>query len=432
MSKNIIIAGLDIGTTKICAIVGMKNENGKVEILGMGKAESEGVSRGVVSNIEKTIASIKLAVAEASRVSNVVIDNVYVGIAGGHIKSLQHSGMLTRKDLETEISQADIDIIVNDMHKLAMSPGEEIIHVIPQDFTIDSERGIKDPRGHAGVRLEAKCHIVTGQITAAKNIHKCVERSGLKCTDLILEPLASADAVLTEEEKEAGVVLIDIGGGTTDIAIFHDNIIRHTAVIPFGGNSVTDDIRQGCALIRKDAEALKVKFGMAMPNLAKDNEIISIAGVKGREPKEITRKNLANIIHARMEEIIDQVYYEIKSSGWEQKIILGAVITGGGSQLQHIQQLFEYVTGMDARIGYPYEHIVCEKADLKSPSYATGVGLVLMGIADAEKNPPKETVVVNEPKPEPTVKTRGKWFDIFEKGKEKLKTILEDDEDKDL
>lgn len=432
MDKKTLIVGLDIGTTKICAIVGMRGENGKIDILGMGKAPSEGVTRGVVTNIEKTIESIQKAVAEASRNADVIIESVYVGIAGGHIKSLQHSGMLTRKNLETEISQADIDTIVNDMFKLAMPPGEEIIHVIPQEFTIDSERGIKNPIGHPGVRLEAKCHIVTGQITAANNIQKCVTRSGLQCTDLVLEPLASADAVLTEEEKEAGVVLIDIGGGTTDIAIFHDGIIRHTAVIPFGGNAITEDIKNGCALIKRDAEALKVKFGLAMGSFAKDNEIISIAGVKGREPKEISRKNLANIIQARMEEIIEHVYFEIQNSGWEQKIILGAVITGGGAQLQYIQQLFQLGTGMDARIGYPYEHINNAPAELKSPTFATGVGLVIMGLHEAEKLPVVEENT-NVPNPEPIKKKRGGWFDIFEKGKEKIKDLLDDnEEDNDL
>ena len=278
MENSAIIVGLDIGTTKICAIVGKRNEVGKIEILGMGKSESLGVMRGVVANIEKTVNSIKEAVAEAENKSNVVIEEVYVGIAGQHIKSLQHRGMITRSDTKDEISRKDIDAIIKDMYKLAMPPGENIIHVIPQEYIIDNEQGIKEPIGMSGIRLEANCHIITGLVTAVENIHKCVIKAGLKPVDLILEPLASAEAVLTDEEKEAGVVLVDIGGGTTDVAIFQDGIIRHTAVIPFGGNVITEDIKEGCTIIRSQAELLKIKFGSALSKQMKDNEIVSIPG----------------------------------------------------------------------------------------------------------------------------------------------------------
>lgn len=383
--KEEIVVGLDIGTTKICTIVGRKNEFGKIDILGFGKCESLGVTRGVVTNIVNTIDSIKLSVKEASERSNVEIGSVYVGIAGQHIKSLQHRGMRTRNTLDDEINQEDIDAIVEDMLKLAMPPGEKIIHVIPQEYIIDNEQGIKNPIGMSGVRLEANCHIITGQITAAKNIYKCVERAALETKGLYLEPLASSEAVLTEEEKEAGVVLVDIGGGTTDVAIFQDGIIRHTAVIPFGGNVITEDIKMGCSIIRNQAELLKIKFGSALASENLENEIVSIPGLRGREPREISVKNLAHIIQARMEEIVEHVHFEIRNSGYEKKLIAGIVITGGGAQLRHIIQLVEFITGMDTRVGYPNEHLAKGSDELKSPMYATGVGLVIKGFHDLEK-----------------------------------------------
>ena len=385
MEKEEIVVGLDIGTTKICTIVGRKNENGKIDILGYGKSESLGVTRGVVTNIVNTIESITKSVNEASEKSDVIIEAVYVGIAGQHIKSHQHRGMRTRDTLDDEIEQRDIDAIVEDMYKLAMGPGEKIIHVIPQEYIIDNEQGIKNPIGMSGIRLEANCHIITGQISAAKNIYKCVDRSKLTTKGLFLEPLASSEAVLTDEEKEAGVVLVDIGGGTTDIAIFQDGIIRHTAVIPFGGNVITEDIKMGCSIIRQQAELLKIKFGSALASENQENEIVSIPGLRGREPREISIKNLSHIIQARMEEIIEHVHYEIKSSGFEKKLIAGIVITGGGAQLRHLVQLVEFITGMDTRIGYPNEHLAKGSDELKSPMYSTGVGLVIKGFLDIEK-----------------------------------------------
>ncbi len=391
--ENEIVVGLDIGTTKICTIVGRKNEFGKIDILGYGKYESLGVTRGVVTNIVNTIESITKSVEEASEKSKVEIADVYVGIAGQHIKSLQHRGMRTRDSLDDEISQSDIDAIVDDMYKLAMPPGERIIHVIPQEYIIDNEQGIKNPIGMSGIRLEAVCHIITGQVTAAKNIYKCVTRANLHSKGLFLEPLASSEAVLTEEEKEAGVVLVDIGGGTTDIAIFQDGIIRHTAVIPFGGNVITDDIKVGCSIIRQQAELLKIKFGSALASENQENEIVSIPGLRGREPREISLKNLANIIQARMEEIIEHVHFEIKNSGFEKKLIAGIVITGGGAQLRHIVQLVEFITGMDTRVGYPNEHLAKGSDDLKSPMYATGVGLVIKGFQEMAKQAKSEAKV---------------------------------------
>jgi cell division protein FtsA len=383
MEQQEFAVGLDIGTTKIVAMVGRKNEFGKYEVIGMGKAKSLGVQRGVVSNITQTIESIQLAVNEAEAVANVTIKDVVVGIAGQHIRSLQHSDYITRSNTEDVIGEKDIDELIDNVNKLVMMPGEKIIHVLPQEFKVDGQAEIKEPRGMYGGRLEANFHIVVGQVSAIGNIIRCVQEAGLNVIDLTLEPLASADAVLSDEEKEAGVVLVDIGGGTTDLAIFKDGIIRHTAVIPFGGNVITEDIKEGCSIIEKQAEQLKLKFGSAWPGENKSNEIVSIPGLRGREPKEISLKNLSLIIHARVTEIIEQVYLEIRNYGYEdrkKKLIAGIVLTGGGAQLRHIKQLVEYVTGMDTRIGFPNEHMAKGASEeLSSPMYATAVGLVMRG-----------------------------------------------------
>lgn len=426
-STEEIVVGLDIGTTKIVAMVGRKNEHGKLDILGMGRSESLGVTRGVVANIEKTVQSIKDAVSEAENKSGVDVRIVNVGIAGQHIKSLQHRGVRVRNSLDDEISQEDIDLLINDMFKLVTLPGEEIIDVLPQEFIVDNEQGIKDPVGMSGIRLEANFHIITGQVAAAKNIHKCVHKANLEVQDVILEPIASSAAVLSEEEKEAGVVLVDIGGGTTDVAIFQDGIIRHTAVIPFGGNVITEDIKEGCSIIKNQAELLKVKFGSALSNESQENEIVSIPGLRGREPKEISIKNLSHIIQARLEEIIEHIYYEIKNSGYESKLIAGMVITGGGSQMKHIGQLFEYVTGMDTRIGYPNEYLAKgNPEEITSPMYATGVGLILKGFEKLDKQrgrikaEDQESIQVRQGE-----KTKGGFLQsMLKKGKE----FFEDDE----
>jgi cell division protein FtsA len=390
MANEQYIVGLDVGTTKIVAMVGRLTEHGKVEILGLGKTDSVGVMRGQVANIERTVQSIKVAVEEAEQKTGIPVKVVNVGIAGQHIKSLQHNGIRTRTNSDTEINQKDIDALIEDMEKLAMLPGEEIIHVIPQEYMVDNESGIKEPIGMSGRRLEANFHIITGQIAAINNLVKCVRKAGLEVSGITLEPLASADAVLSNEEKEAGVVLVDIGGGTTDVAIFQDSIIRHTAVIPFGGNVITEDIKEGCTIIKGQAELLKVKFGSALASENQENEIVSIPGLRGREPKEITIKNLSHIIQARMEEIIEHVYYEIKNSGFEKKLIAGIVITGGGSMLKHTNQLVEYITGMDTRIGFPNEHVAKGQEDVSSPMYATGVGLVLRGFQALKAAAPDE------------------------------------------
>jgi len=376
-AKDRIIVGLDIGTTKICVLVTKKDETGKTQVLGVGKAPSHGVMRGEVANIDKTVQSIIQAVQEAEKQSGEKIREVHVGIAGQHIKSMQHRGILTRDDALTEISKEDVKSLIRDMYKLAMNPGERIIHVLPQEFFVDSLPAKNDPVGMCGSRLEANFHIITGRVAAAQNIERCVEKSGLIMEGLILEPLASAASVLDANEKELGVALVDIGGGTTDLAIFQEGIIRHTCVIPFGGNIVTEDIKDGCKIMKSQAEELKLRFGSALAVEAKENQIISIPGLKGRPPKEISMKNLASIIQARMEEIFEQVYFEIKASGYANKLNGGIVITGGGSQLKFIKQLVEYVTGLDARIGYPIEHLSPGfNEELKHPMFATGIGLV--------------------------------------------------------
>ena len=381
MEKSKISVGLDIGTTKIVVMAGKRNEFNKVEILGIGKSKSLGVHRGVVNNITQTIQSIQQAVEEAKNLCEDNIEEVVVGIAGQHIRSLQHSDYITRPNPEKVISQEDIDKLILQVYKLVMLPGEEIIHVLPQEYKVDGQSEIKEPIGMYGGRLEANFHVVVGQVSSIKNIGRCIKSAGLSMGNITLEPLASSEAVLSREEKEAGVALIDIGGGTTDLAIFKDGIIRHTAVIPFGGNVITEDIKEGCSIIEKQAELLKIKFGSAWPGENKDTEIVSIPGLRGRDPKEISLKTLSKIINARVVEIIEQVHLEIKNYGNDEqkkKLIGGIVLTGGGSQLKHLKQLVEYITGMDTRIGYPSEHLAGDtNKSHTEPMFSTAVGLLL-------------------------------------------------------
>lgn len=432
-AESKVIVGLDIGTTKVCAIVGKRNEHGKIEVLGMGKAESLGVIRGEVRNIEKTVKAINEAVEKArqSLMKNGIkleIHSVHVGIAGQHIKSLQHRNSISLGDKNEEISKEDVARLIKDTYKLALAPGDEIIHVLPQEYTVDDIGDVYEPIGMSGVRLTSNFHIITGNVDAIKNIYKSVERAGLEVADLILEPLSSSDAVLTSEELEAGVCLVDIGGGTTDVAIFKNGIIRHTAVIPFGGNIITKDVEEGCNVLRNQAEALKVKFGSALADENKENEIVCIPSFHGRPPKEVSVKNLAMVIQARVEEIFETVLYEIKSSGLEKKLNAGIVITGGGSQLKHLDKLVEYVTSLDTRIGYANEHLGQSGVEeIKSPIYATGVGLVLKGFKSLEELE-KINLIVNEKdrkKAKEEVKQTNILTRLFTQGKK----WLYDDED---
>ncbi len=381
--NNPVILALDIGTTKVVALVGRRDAFGKIEVLGTGLANSEGVLRGEVSNIEKTVRAIGEAASTAIRHAGLPVQTVYTGIAGQHIKSFEKKGILTRSDPHTEISTADIEKLIRDMYLLPLEAGDRILHVIPQDYIVDHQQGIKDPIGMSGVRLEGNFHIITCQAEAANNIKRAVEKADLQLRGLMLESLASAESVLTEEEKEGGVAMVDIGGGTTDIAVYHEGILRHTAVIPFGGNVVTHDIKEGCFIMSHYAEKAKVKYGSALSDEIFVDRIITIPSLKGRPPKEISERNLALIIQARMEEILDYVMWEISRSGYEKKLIGGLVLTGGGALLNHLDKLVEYHTGMSCRIGKPVELLgqgYSEK--LANPIYSTAIGLLEKGLRE--------------------------------------------------
>jgi len=378
-NQNEYVAAIDLGTTKIVAIVGKRNTNGKLQIVAHSKTQSTGIKRGVVLNIEETVNSIQRTVEEVQLKSGIILGDVYVGIAGQHIRSVRNRGYINREN-DDVINFDDVQKLIDDMFKIPTEVGEEILHVLPQNFIVDNESGVKNPVGMSGRRLEANFHIVIGKTSSAKNIEKCIDRVGLKVNDLILEPLASAEAVLTDDEKEAGVVLVDIGGGTTDVAVYYDGIVRHTAVIPFGGNVISNDIKEGCAILPRQAESLKIQFGSALGDLAPDDKIVTIPGISGREPKEISFKSLAYIIQSRMEEIIDTVNFEIENSGVAEKLSAGIVLTGGGALLKHLSQLVKFKTGFDVRIGFPSEHLSADSVeDINHPMYSTSIGLILKG-----------------------------------------------------
>src|SRR5882672_5899919 len=384
-----IIVGLDIGTTKIAAIAGRKNEYGKLEILGFGRANSNGVKHGQVLNIDETIKAIKMALDNCYASNpNLEITEVYVGIAGHHIKSLQTRGDIVRQNSDEEITQSEIDLLIKDQYKTFIPAGDQIIDVIPQEFTVDNFQNIPNPIGYGGVKIGANFHLITGDKNAIRNINRSVEKAGLHTKDLVLQPLASASAVMCEQDLEAGVAIVDIGGGTTDLAVFYEGILKHTAVIPFGGENITNDIKTGLGVLKTQAEQMKVQFGSALSNEAKGNAFITIPGLRGKPAKEISVKNLANIIQARMSEIMDFVTYHLKQVGLDSRALNGGIVmTGGGSQLRHLIQLTEYVTGLNARIGYPTEHLAAGHIEeLAKPTYSTCIGLILKGYSDYENN----------------------------------------------
>lgn len=396
MEKPLYIAGLDIGTTKVACIVGERKENGKINILGYAKTESTGVKHGMVFNIDETVTAIQRAVEEASNQSNIRIKSVNVGIAGRHIRSLCHHGQMIRETPDKTITMDELEKMRDEAFKIAIEPGEEIIDVIPQEYIIDNEPDIRNPKGMIGLQVEANYHVIIARVDSVRNIMTCINKAGLEMEHLILEPIASARAVIDDDEREAGVALVDMGGGTTDIAVFHDNILYHTAVIPFAGNVITDDIHKGCLIIKKQAEAIKVQYGSAMATENRTDEYVSIPGIRGSQPKEISLQNLASIIQARVEEILDCVNMEIQKVNPAHKLISGIVLTGGGAMLKHVQQLAEFKTGMNVRIGYPDEYLSNENVDeLKSPIYSTGIGLVLEGIKRYEHE-----ILVNKRQPE--------------------------------
>jgi cell division protein FtsA len=388
-SEQPIIVGLDIGTTKIAAIAGRKNEYGKLEILGFGRANSNGVQHGMVLNIDQTIKAIQTALENCYASNpNLQVSEVYVGIAGHHIKSLQTRGDIVRQSIEEEIKQVEIDQLIGDQYRTYIPAGDQIIDVIPQEFTVDNFQNIPNPIGYSGVKVGANFHIITGDKNAIRNINRSVEKSGLITKDLVLQPLASAAAVMCDQDLEAGVAIVDIGGGTTDLAVFYEGILKHTAVIPFGGENITNDIKTGLGVLKTQAEQMKIQFGSALSDEAKANAFITIPGLRGMAPKEISVKNLASIIQARMSEIMDFVTYHLKQVGLDTRMLNGGVIlTGGGSQLKHLIQLTEYVTGLNARIGFPNEHLAAGHIDeLAKPMYSTCIGLILKGYNDYENN----------------------------------------------
>ncbi|MEN9738709.1 MAG: hypothetical protein RLZZ318_743 [Bacteroidota bacterium] len=399
MAKELIV-GLDIGTTKVCAIVGQRNENGKINILGVGSQPSMGgVMRGEVTNVARTVEAIKGAIANASKVSNVEIANVLVGIAGEHIRSFQQSGVRIRQNAESEINKMELQEMNKEQFRTAIDPGSKILHAFPQEYIIDSKQVTMAPEGMMGSKLECKYHVITGRMNAAKTIVKCVEDAGLSAADIVVEPIASAFAVLTEEELQTGIAIVDIGGGTTDLAIFYGGKIRHTAVIPFGGEIITQDIVEAFSILPKQAELIKVKYGHALPEGTRSNVIITVPGIGDRKPKQILEKNLAYVINARIKEILGLVNDEIKISGYKDKLNLGVVLTGGGAQLKDISNLAEFVLSCEAKIGMPDPHLGSGLVDeVKSPMFATCIGLVLKGCSDLEPLPAENQMKENNQK----------------------------------
>ncbi|RYD51923.1 MAG: cell division protein FtsA [Sphingobacteriales bacterium] len=456
-----IIVGLDIGTTKVVAIAGRKNEFGKLELLGFGEAESAGVSHGVVMNIEQCIQSIELAISRCME-SNPDLDirDVYVGIAGQHIKSFQTRGDRVRTNIEDEISKADIDLLIRDQYKTYIPAGDRIIDIIPQEYTVDNTPYVLDPIGMSGVKIGASFHVITGDRNAIRNIQRCVDKSHLITKDLVLQPLASAAAVMNEEDLEAGVAILDIGGGTTDLAVFYDGMLKHTAVIPYAGVNVTQDIRGGLGVLRTQAELLKTHYGVALADEASERDFIEIPGLRGLPSKEISVKMLAHIIQARMDEILDYVVYHLKQVDLDKKLYGGIILTGGGSQLKHLIQLTEYKTGLMARMGYPSEHLAAstQLEKINNPKYATCIGLILRGYYDWESGRPRfinevpqintnDTVIIPPPTvPDAPVSSedsfledpinvrprRERFKNLFDGMKERIMKIFEDEPDQEL
>lgn len=375
IEKN-IITGLDIGTSKVVALIGEVAADGAIEIIGIGTHPSRGLKRGVVVDIEATVNTIQRAVQEAELMAGCEVRTVYAGIAGSHIRSLNSHGIVAIRDLE--VSQADVDRVIDAAKAVAIPADQKILHILPQEFIIDHQGSIREPIGMAGVRLEARVHVVTGAVSAAQNIAKCVRRCGLEVSDIILEQLASSHAVLTEDEKELGVCLVDIGGGTTDIAIFAEGAIQYTAVIPIAGDQVTNDIAMALRTPTKAAEAIKVEHAFAMPELANPNEMLEVLSVSERPGRKISARVLSEVVSARYEELFSLVRNELRRSGFEQRIAAGMVITGGGSCIQGAVELAEMCFEMPVRHGCSHQVAGLVEATA-NPSLATGIGLLLHG-----------------------------------------------------
>ncbi|MFO7868809.1 MAG: cell division protein FtsA [Bacteroidales bacterium] len=419
IAENNSFSAIDIGTTKIVAISGYTNEKGELTVLGKGYAPSMGISRGEIINLQHSISAINQAVNKAKQEAGFFNPKVVVGIAGKHIHSTQNRWFINRKDADSPITQDEIEVLRTDNRHVNIEPDEEIIHTIPQTFRIDNEHEVIDPIGMTGRRIEANFHIVIGKANAIRFIKNAIQRAGLEIKDFMLEPLASGKATLTEDEKDLGVAIVDIGGGTTDIAIYHQNIVQFTEVIPFGGKAVTHDISKGCNILPQDAEKLKIKYGNSIQDFTADNEFVSIPGISGRPPKEISIKHLSGIIQARMEEILDAALFVIKTSGYAGKLGAGIVVTGGGSLLKNLPQLLTYKIGIDSKIGTPIEYInYIHKAEFNNPVYSTGVGLLMHAESIHIPEPIQETEEEEETK---TEKTTQKKKEIPEQKKTKIK-----------
>lgn len=377
-----IVVGVDIGTTKVCAIIASHNAQGQINILGIGVSESDGLNRGVVVNIEKTVQSVQKAVREAERSADVKVQSVVVGIAGDHIQSLQSRSVVTVANRsDNEITRDDVQRLIDDARQIHMPAGREILHVIPQEYIVDGHEGVQDPVGMSGVRLEGNVHIISGLVTAANNLHKCIERAGYQVAALVFEPLASSYAVLYPDEREVGVALIDIGGGTTDIAVFEEHTIRHTAVIPVAGTRVTDDIRIGLGILRDQAERLKCRYGTLLVDEQEPDQEILVQGIGDRPEKPISQSVLTQIIQPRLEEILESARAEIQNSGFASQLGAGVVLTGGGSMVPGISELATAILGHETRVGQPLGIAGGLVTEVHNPKFATAVGLVMYAIA---------------------------------------------------
>lgn len=387
VKSNKIAVGLDIGTTKIALCVGQRNKDGHIELLGSGEYVSLGVQRGQVINIIKTVEAINHAMKQAVTSSGVLIDTVVVGIAGQHINSFHMEGEIKRRDADSEVTKEDVKQLIEDMFKVTVKPGVQIIDAIPQEFFVDDYRELRDPIGVLGTQLGSVFNVITGNSQHIKNIARCVQKCNLKMEGLVLEPIASSEVVLDIKEKESGVALVDIGGGTSDIAVFYNGILRHSAVIPIGADVITDDIKTVFrGIIKENAEAIKIKYGSCIPDKSKPDHIISVPGIKGRPPINIQQVQLAEVISARVNEIIDRIMVEINHSDYVKKLGCGIVLTGGGSLLHNIKEFTEYKTGMSVRIGNPEEKIVHKQdSKINNPMYSTALGLMVMGIEKEEE-----------------------------------------------
>jgi cell division protein FtsA len=377
--KQDVVVGLDLGTTKVCTIIGELDDEGQVHIIGVGTTQSTGLKKGSVVNIEQTINSIKKSIQDAERMAGVEVSSVFAGVAGGHIKGLNSRGVIAVSRRDKEITEEDRERVIEAAQAIAIPLDREIIHVIPQEYIVDDQDGIKNPVGMSGVRLEAEVHVVTGAVTSVQNIVRSVERAGVSVNDIVLQPLASAEAILSADEKELGVVLIDIGGGTTDIAVFINGSLWHTGIITLGGALVTSDVAVGLRTPNTEAESIKTRFGSAYTAMVKEEEEITVPGVGGRPDRRMPRRVLSEIIEARMEEIFELVSAELKKHGFEDRIPAGAVITGGSSLMEGTAELAEKILQLPVRIGSPKR--VGGLTDVVSnPMYSTAVGLVLMGL----------------------------------------------------